>query len=257
MSAAHCSTKKKITTIGTLGLFFPAFLMFHTGLAQFNDTTNYFASLSATGIVNRTNNGNSYVLNNGIKFNIYRKSVALNTTNSWIYGHNQDRLTNNDFSSGADVSLFKNERHLYYWALANYDKSYSLKINFRVQAGGGVGYYVLDRANLVIQLSDGLLYERSDLYDTEASLNRYDIARNSFRLKFRIAAGNILTIDGSHFLQHALSDASDYIIRSNTSVALKLNKWLNFAVAVSYNKLSVTGRENFLLNFGLIAERYF
>jgi hypothetical protein len=224
---------------------------------QFNDTTNYYINYASTGIVNKTNEGNSYILNNNIRFNIYKRSISLSTTHGWVYGKQRDNLTNNDFISVADVNLFKNERHLYYWALGNFEKSYSLKTNYRFQAGGGVGYYVIDRENFVIQISDGILYEKSDLYDIETSKLDYETVRNSFRVKFRFTAGGIFTIEGSDFLQHSLYDVKDYIIKSNTQVSLKLKKWLSFTVALNYNKLSVTSRENLLCNFGLALEKYF
>jgi hypothetical protein len=227
------------------------------GVCQFNDSINYYANLSSTGILNKTNNGNSYVLNNSFRFNIYKKSVAINTINSWMFGKNQERLTNNDYTAGLDVNLFKNERHVYYWALANYEKSYSLKINYRLQSGGGVGYYILDKADFVVQISDGILYETSDLYDAENTANEFEILRNSFRLKFRVTGWNVLTLEGSDFIQHALADKHDYIIRSNTNLSVKLRKWLSITLAVNYNKLSVTGRDNFLLNYGLTIEKYF
>ena len=225
--------------------------------SQFNDSTNYFLNYTSTGIINKTNEGNSYVLNNSIKFNIYRNSISLNTTNSWIYGNQAGNLTNNDFVSIADLNLFKNHRHIYYWALANYEKSYSLKTNYRMQVGGGIGYYVIDRKNFVLQISDGILYEKSDLFDTEAGDNDYETARNSFRVKFRYVFGEIATLDNTNFLQHAFSDRKDYIIKSNTTLAIKLKKWLSFTVALNYNKLNITKRENLLCNFGLTFEKYF
>jgi hypothetical protein len=225
--------------------------------SQFNDSTNYYINYTSTGIINKTNEGNSYVLNNSLKFNIYKKSISLNTTNGWIYGNQRGILTNNDFVSIADLNLFKNERHIYYWALGNYEKSYSLKTNYRVQIGGGVGYYVIDRNDFVVQLSDGVLYEKSDLYDTEAGNNDYETVRNSFRLKLRFLINELITIDNTDFVQHSLEDKKDYILKSNTTVSLKLRKWLSFTVALTYNKLSITNRENLNCNFGLTAERYF
>jgi hypothetical protein len=225
--------------------------------AQFNDTINYYVNHTSTGVINKTNDGSSYVLNNGLKFNIYKKSASLNTTNTWIYGKNQNGLTNNDYSAVIDLNLFKNARHLYYWALGNFDKSYSLKINHRLQAGTGIGYYVIDHKTFVMQLSDGLLYENSDLYDSETSSNKNEILRNSFRIKFRLVVKEILTIDGSDFLQNSLRDKDDYIIKSNTNLSLKLQKWLSLTVSFTYNKLNVTGRENLLLTYGLTLERYF
>jgi hypothetical protein len=133
--------------------------------AQFNDSTNYYVNYATTGIINKTNNGSSYVLNNAVKFNFYKKHLSLNTGSSWIYGKNQMNLTNNYFMSSADINLFKSQRHIYYWGLSSFEKSYSLKINHRLQTGAGIGYYIIDKKDFVLQLSDGILFEKSDLFD--------------------------------------------------------------------------------------------
>lgn len=126
-----------------------------------------------------------------------------------------------------------------------------------MQAGAGAGYYVIDRERFVLELSDGLLYEKGDLQDTETSKNDYSIVRNSFRIKVRLLATNILTLDNTDFLQHSLADKKDYIIKSNTTLSIKLKKWLSFTSALTYNKLSVTDRENLTCTFGLTLENYF
>jgi hypothetical protein len=225
--------------------------------SQFNDTTNYYFNYASTGIINKTNEGTSFVLNNAMKFNVYKKKYALNTTNAWIYGEQRNSLSNNDYHAIADFSIFKEERGVYCWGLVNFERSYSLKINHRLQAGAGIGYYIFDRTNFVIQLSDGILYDKTDLFDTETSMNNYETPRNSFRIKFRFLIHGNITVESSDFLQHSLEDKKDYIIKSITTVGVKLKKWLAFNVALNYNKLSITGRENLLCNFGLSAEKYF
>lgn len=225
---------------------------------QFNDTTNYFLKHASTGVINRTNDRKSFVLNNNLRFSVYRKNVSLNSNNSWIYGEQQGAIMNNDFSSTLDFDLYKSQKNIYYWGLLNYEKSFSLKIDNRLQTGLGIGYYVIDREDFVIQVSDGLLYETSELYPQEnITTTDYETLRNSFRLKFRFVFGEAVTLEGVNFLQHALSDRKDYIVRSNTNLSVKLYKWISLTIAVAYNKLNETRRENFLLNYGLTLEKYF
>ena len=225
---------------------------------QFNDTVNYYINFASTGNINKTNDGTSYLLNNNFRYSISKKSISLNTTNSWMYGKQLGNLTNNDFFSGLDFNLYKTLYNFYYWGLASYEKSVSLKINHRLQTGAGVGYNLVNRKNALVILSDGILYEKGDLYDDpETGSNAYEIFRNSFRLKFRVIIREIVVIEGYDFLQHALSDRKDYIIKSNTSLSVKLKKWLSLTSAVTYNKLSATGRENLLITYGITVERYF
>ena len=227
-------------------------------LAQFNDTINYFVHYGSTGTINKTNEGQSYVLNNNLRFNISKKSVTANTYHNWTYGKQRGLVSNNDFFSSMDFNLYKTIRHFYYWGMGNYEKSVSLAINHRLQAGAGIGYNVIDKKNAAVILSDGILYEQSDLYDTEANgKNIYETFRNSFRLKFRMIIKDIVVIDGSDFLQHSLSDRSDYIIKSSTNLQVKLVKWLSVTASVNYNKVNRTQRETLFINYGLTLEKYF
>ena len=141
------------------------------GYAQFNDSTNYFISLNGTGIINRTNDRNSWILNNHLKFSLYRKQISLNSSTGFIYGEQQQMLSNRDFTSALDFNYYIKNKPSYLWGLASYEKNFSLKIDNRLQAGLGIGYNLVDRQNAFISLSDGILYERSDLRQTTETRN--------------------------------------------------------------------------------------
>ena len=225
--------------------------------SQFNDSIHHYVNFGSTGTINRTNSGSSYVLTNGLRFNISKKNIRLNSTNSWIYGEQQKMLTNNDFNSTLDFNIFRSNSKFYYWGLANYDKSYSLKINNRLQAGIGVAYNIIDTTTAFLNISDGILYENSNLKLNESTNNYYSLFRNSFRLRYRFVIKEIIIFDGTNFLQNALSDDSDYIIKSINSVSVRLRKWLNITAATTYNRNQKTNSENLLITFGLTAEKYF
>lgn len=225
--------------------------------AQFSDSVNHYINFASTGIINKANNGNSYVLTNGLRYSINKKSIRLNSTNSWIYGAQRQVRTNNDFTSTLDFNLYKTLPHFYYWGLANFDKSYSLKINHRFQAGLGLAYNVVDKPNTFLNLSDGVLYETSSLQINDSTDKAYRIARNSFRLRYRIAVGNLMIFDGIHFLQNSLSGPDDYIIKSVSNLTFKIRKWLGITTSANYNRSQLTHSENLLISFGLTAEKYF
>lgn len=240
--------------------FFSAlFVLFsHISFSQFNDSTHYYINYSSAGIVNKTNQVKSYVLTNYLKFNVSKKNYSLNSTNSWIYGKQQDLLTNNDFSSSLDFNVYTKNERLYYWGLGNFDKSVSLKINHRFQTGIGVGYNVVNQPKSVVILSDGFIYEKGNIFiSDEAGNDIYETVRNSLRLKFRFIIHDILVIDGSDFYQPSILTSGDYIVKSNTSLSLKIKKWLNISTSLAYNKVSRTQSENLLMNFGISIERYF
>jgi hypothetical protein len=224
--------------------------------SQFNDSVHHYISYGSTGIINKTNDADSYVLTNVLRFNINKKKVRLNSTNSWIYGEQQKTLSNNDFTSTLDFNLYKT-RQFYYWGLANYDKSYSLKIIDRLQAGLGVAYSIIDTTNTFINISDGILFETSNLKLNDTTNYANKIFRNSFRFRYRFVIKQIVVLDGATFLQNSLSDKNDYIIKSVNSLAIKLRKWLSFTTSATFNRMQLTRRENLLLTFGLTAEKYF
>jgi hypothetical protein len=227
------------------------------GFTQAKDSI-FYINFAGTGSINKTNNSTAYIFNNSLKFNINKKYLSINTMNNYIFGENESLKTNNDLISVIDVDLFKNQRRLYYWALASYEKSYSLNINDRFQVGGGLGLSILNSKNAKLVVSDGPLYENSrfSVADSHGRLN-YETVRNSFRIKFHFVVKDLFVIDGVDFLQNSLSDKEDYNIRSNTTLSFRIRKWLSFTTAVTYNKLYLTGSENFLLNYGLMMERYF
>ena len=225
--------------------------------AQFNDSVHYYTRFATTGIINRTNQSKSFVLNNALAFSVNKKSVALNSSVSWIYGQQAGRLTNNDLTTGLNVDLFKNTRKLYYWGLVNLTSSYSLNIRQQFQGGGGIGYNFVNKPDIEIVVSDGLLYERSSLKVDSVTNTNYQTVRNSLRLRHRWVISNIITWDGMHFWQPSLVKFDDYIIRSTSSVSIKLKKWLNLTSSVTYNKVSRTNRDNLLISFGIMVENYF
>jgi len=237
-------------------------LLFSPGIllnlqAQFSDSTTRFVSYGSTGVINKTNEGDSYVLNNNVRFNIRRKDVSLNAMAGWIYGEQNDIRTNNDFTSSLDFNLFKTFKHFYYWGLSTYEKSYSLKINDRFQAGVGVAYNFIEKKNLFVNLSEGVLYEISDVNLNDSTRERNTILRNSLRFRYRWVIVEKITFEGTHFIQNSLEDKHDYILKSINSLNFRLYKWLNFTTALTYNKVNKTDRENLLITFGLTAEKYF
>lgn len=237
-------------------LFF--FLVFaKAAFAQFNDTTHYHVLFNPSGTINRARDANSYLLNNIFKFDVKKKDISLNYSSTWVYGKANEALSNNDFSTGLDVNLYKAMPHAYYWGLANYNTSYSLKIYNQLLAGGGLAYSILDKPDSYLNISDGILYDLSDLQLNDSTRLTYHTYRNSLRVQMHFLIKNILTIDSGNFLQNSLKKGNDYIIRSNFSLGLKLRKWLSINGALTYNNETRTQSETLLVTYGLQVEKYF
>lgn len=229
----------------------------HFCRAQFSDSIRHYARFSATGNLNRSNNLSSYLLANEARYSIRSKRTTLNTATSWLYGEQESRLTNNDFTATADFNLYRDSSGLYCWALANFTASYSLKIRNQIQGGLGAAYNFLNTDQAWLNLSEGVLYETSRLTTGNPAVNRYHTFRNSLRLSYKFVIRKAITLNGANFLQQALGDGSDYIIRANNNLGVKLNKWITLGAAVSYNQFRRTGAETLLLTYGLTMEKYF
>lgn len=225
--------------------------------AQFSDSTPHYIRYDITGILNKTNDARSYVINTGLNFTIRKKEYSLSTSNNWVYGRSGGNLSNNDFFSALNLDYLKDVQKLYYWVLATYTTSYSLKINYQFQAGGGIGYNFVNRKNFELVVSDGLLYEAGSVQPTELEKDVYQTVRNSLRVKHRLNFNEIVSLNGTYFWQPSLDDIGDYVIRSATTCSVKLRKWLNISAGLTYNKISRTNRDNLLITIGLSAEKYF
>jgi len=236
-----------------------ALLILINGLAhaQYSDSAHYYVGLQSTGTANITSASKTYVFSNVLRAGVRKKDVQLNFTNSWLYGEAQKKLTNQDFSSILDLNLYKTLPHFYYWGLANYNTSYSLKINNQYQAGAGVAYNILDRNNAHLNLSDGLLYENSDINLADTVRDVYSTVRNSLRLSFRFLVWDAVTISSTSFVQNSLQLQSDYIVKSTATVTVKIKKWFSLSTSYTYNRFNRTQKENTLMSYGLMLERYF
>lgn len=224
---------------------------------QFNDSVKHYIYYSTTGILNKTSTTNSWVLSNVARFNYKENKISFNSNASYIYGEQQKSITNRDFSASADFNYYPKPKHIYYWGLVNYVRSYSLNINHRFQGGIGAAYNVIDKPGILLNISDGILYEDGNIDLTDSTSDKYSIARNSLRIRYTISYKDIIVLNGSNFFQNALSDGNDYIIQSTNTLSIKLKKWLSFTTAATYNKVQRTHRENLLLTLGLTAEKYF
>ncbi|GAB3935570.1 hypothetical protein GCM10028827_37410 [Mucilaginibacter myungsuensis] len=221
--------------------------------AQFNDSTYHRFLLGVSGSINKANASTAYLLNNSLGFSVKKKDFVLNSSNTWIYGRQNDQLTNNDYSSTLNFNLYKTLPHFYYWGLTNYNTSVSLKINNQLLAGVGIAYSILDRPNAYFNISNGVLYDRSNLL---ANLN-YNTWRNSLRVQFHFAIKELVTLDGGNFLQSAYNNGDDYIIRSNTTLGIKLRKWISLTSSLTYNKMNITGSDNLIFTYGVSLDKYF
>ena len=228
-----------------------------------SDATHFHYNYTGTGTINNSNSLHAYVLSNALKLSMVKRSAEVNFANSWVYGKQDAVLTNNDFSSTLDMGLYKTLRHFYYWGMATYNHSVALMINNQLQAGLGPGYNVVDKKKAELTVSDGVIFEVNDLYDSLYGVpggnvfrrDRYNTFRNSAHVMFHWVIGDHYTFDGSGFLQTSFADWRDYILRLTGTASIKLYKWISFTTSAAYSTFSRTRGRNTLVSFGLTITR--
>ena len=241
-----------------LPLLSSLFLFSINASAQFSDSIKNYVNFASSGSINKTEDGSAYLLNNSFQFKVKKERIESNLSGSWVYGKQNQQLSNNDFSAALDFNIYhRKASNLYYWGLANYNTSYSLKINNQLLTGIGLAYNLINKENQKLNISDGILFDRSDLILADETNEIYSTLRNSFRLTFKFTIYKIITLQNTSFIQNSLSYKDDYIIKTNSSIGFKLTNWLSFDTRYDYNQISRTKRENHLLSYGLKLEKYF
>ncbi|HTF18033.1 MAG TPA: DUF481 domain-containing protein [Chryseolinea sp.] len=247
------SAYTKIWLLGLITIFIasgPAF-------GQFNDSINHYIYIGSTGTYSKTNDLNSYVLANNVKFTVSKKRFSFYTANSWVYGKQSEVTSNNDFSSLVEFDFLKNEKRLYYWGNGTFDKSYSLKIDYRYQAGAGLGFNIVKNDKVLLNVTEGILYEEGSLIDKDLGDRNYDVWRNSARFKYRWVIQDIVILDGFVLYQPSISSRHDTIFKSATTLSVKVRKWISLSSALTYNEITLTDRRNLIVTYGVIMERFF
>jgi hypothetical protein len=219
--------------------------------AVYKDTVIYSVHATSTGSFSKTNELRSFQVNNILKLGVTLGKFSIQNSDGWIYGEQANVKINNDYSSVLEGDWMKNVTRFYVWGLGTFDKSYSLKINYRYQVAAGPGFTAVKNDKITLIISDGLMFEKADLIDPELGQVTYSTWRNSFRVKYHWLISNIVTFDGTGFIQPSLSQKHDNVLRYTTTLSVKLKKWLSLTSSLTYNKLTRTERENLVFTYGI------
>jgi hypothetical protein len=224
--------------------------------ARAADTIHYHLAIASTGSLNQSGNLNTYLMNNAVRLGAAHRLFSANFFGSYVYGLAEHVMTNNDVLLAFDGNIYQQHTKFFYWILVNYTSSYSLKIKGLFQSGAGIAYDFIKTKENRFTLSDGVLYEKDNLF-LDTAYDIYSTYRNSFRLAFKWTIINKLVFEGSNFIQNSLSNSNDYIIRSNLVLLFNLNKWLSLTSTFVFNRLNRTNQQNLLLTYGLRIEKDF
>lgn len=225
--------------------------------AQFNDSTHYMTSFSATGNFNKTNDGLTLLYNNRLRFGTQFERFHFNSSASWLYGKTPQKVSNNDWNANADFNLFSKHPQFYYWGLFNFTSSLSLQVNHQFQTGLGLAYRFFHKKPFNFSISNGIIYELSNINTSATEVLEYRTFRNSLRVRANYNYKDLVKANFTIFHQPSLEYKNDYIVNSNAGIQFKIWKWVNLNTNLTYNKVSRTGKENIIFTYGIVAEGFY
>lgn len=243
--------KKILFALALICIYFPS-------IAQTTDTLHpHKIKIASSGSFNHTHDGITYLFNNAVNYSYSKKNFSLNSNSTYVYGNTPNDLTNNDFNTSLNFNYISTIPKFYYWGLVNFTSSYSLKVKEQLQSGLGIAYRFIQNDKTRFVVSDGILFERSNIIQEDNTGLSYQTFRNSLRVQFSTQYKDLLTFSSVGFYQPSLNYGGDFIINANATLGIKVWKWLSFTTTVTYNNVSRTQRENLLFTYGFVAERLF
>src|SRR5690606_13346801 len=104
---------------------------------------------------------------------------------------------------------------------------------------------------LSLRISDGIIYEQSNVINSEANQELYNVFRNSLRMQLVARAWNKVELRGTFFWQPNLQNITDRNILTDVSLGLKISNNIKFDTRFGYNFISRTAKENLTFTYGI------
>lgn len=208
--------------------------------------------LNLGGSINKTGDGVSYLLQHGLGYQYRHQYDVLNARFKHVFGQSLNTLTNRDYTFGMDYNRFWTPGKIWYtWVLGNYTSSYSLNVLSQWQLGIGLAWNAVDRDDLWLNISDGIIYETGRIVNTELLEENRQTLRNSLRINFGWVWKEKLEFKTVNYWQPSLHQISDYLVNSQTDLKYRFYKGFQLALSLSYNKASMTDKENLVFTYGI------
>lgn len=215
-------------------------------LFQQDTTAKLKMNISLKGYFNNTSTSQTILGSESFSTTYKTKRIEYNTFTTYIWGRTNEKMTNDDISTGFYVDIRK-DRRLYTWLVGQYDKSLSLDIDYRFQSGSGLGFFIVREKGFYINLSNGLICETN-------SIEQDIFLRNSSRLKFNLKHKN-LSLESTTYYQPSLCHNGDIIFKNLNTLDLKINGGLSFQISLMNNYVSVQDKKNLLYTIGFNYQR--
>jgi hypothetical protein len=227
-----------------------------SSFAQFNDSTRYYLGYSLTGSYNKNHLNTSFVLSNSLQFKHKAEDLLYNLNLRHVLGKQQYRTVNNDFTGLFDVNRFLFFPGFYTWGLASYSSLFSVNVDHQVQIGAGIAYNLVNKKRFKLNLSDGIIYDFSQIRVSDSIPLTYGTYRNSVRLQVKLFVKEFFTLQSAVYVQHSLKTSHDMIIRGEGELILHLSDVIKGNMKVQYNQFSLTEQKSLFITWGILLNKY-
>lgn len=255
----------KTTTILTL-LALLYYTQISTAQEEKEDIKHHKVNVAATGSLNKTTSDVINVYNTNIRYGYTIENAEFNASAKWIYGSKTAGLSNNDVILSIDGNRFhKRIKKFNTWVLGSFTSSYSLNIFSQFQAGVGVAYKItfLEKERettektrkhtdaISLRMSNGIIYEQSNVINAESKQELYNVFRNSLRVQLQAQAWDKVELSGTFYWQPVLNNLRDRNIILDIALGFKIANNIKFDTRLGYNYISRTAKENLTLTYGV------
>jgi hypothetical protein len=208
-----------------------------------NDSVFVDYKVGINGAKDISNNSNITIYGGNCYLEFYNRSkyLFLDIDYNNVSSKNNSNYVklNDDLNVIINYTHFKHKR-VFVWYISRYDNIYSLDIKRRYQIGSGLGIYLIKKTNIIIDISDGLIYQ----------FNMFSNYVNSLRFKIEFKT-DLLTFKNIIYYQDSFNEDKDFIILSNSSITYKVYKNLGLELKLINNFRNIENKRNIFYTIGI------
>ncbi len=163
----------------------------------------------------------------------------------FAYGEQNGKLAEREYYTDLTAILFPKNK-VYALAFGILEQSNLRAIQFRSQAGAGIGFHIFNKPNNMLSITNVIIHEKTDFQD-DTKKETIELARNSTRLKGKhTLISKKLVFSHVSFMQPSITDIKN--LRWNTLLTLEvpITNILRFRVTYErfYESVVVNNRKN-------------
>ena len=216
-----------------IAFFIPQLLVAQT------DTFELKYTISGDGAIS-TGNVEQFNVGGRSSVSTMSKYIGADLDQFYTYGEQRNIKVENDFANRLFVYFLKRKR-LYFYLMNVEELSHRRDITFRMQNGGGIGYYLLRGHGQKVKLNLTLLHEQTEFKTAKFPIETGITSRfrKVWRANLRLKGTNVLlhkhlklNYEGTY--QPSLEDDRDYRFYWFLTMDWAIYKHLSFRTSINY-----------------------